>query len=320
MAKLKQSGRVMQPHTRRIDFVSDVNGRSYSLFVALPLCGETAEKYRVLYVLDGNFYFATAVEAVRSRPEADDVMVVGLGYPQSRRFAAQALKRHHAALFGTSPTSDTLKACKLERVYDLTLPAETDLLAHDFAGGDFVPTTQDVGGLDEFLDLLETEVRLLVADQASRPIGGQAIFGHSLGGLAVIYALFRAPGAYQAFIASSPSLWWNRKAVLHHEAKFAEMIETACATPRVLITVGQDEESLTAKIVYGDSEQQKKWSYLLKSRRMVGNAKDLAARLSALKGPDGYFVENCVVFPGMGHQLAPWPAIARAVPFAFGIV
>jgi len=50
---------------------------------------------------------------------------------------------------------------------------------------------------------------------------------------------------------------------------------------------------------------------------MVGNACDLAARLKALRGPPPYEAADCAVFAGQGHNISPWPAIGRAVAFAF---
>jgi hypothetical protein len=50
--------------------------------------------------------------------------------------------------------------------------------------------------------------------------------------------------------------------------------------------------------------------------RMVTNATALAGRLKALKGAPDYEVE-VAVFDQQGHGISPWPAIGRAVDFAF---
>ncbi|HWE44827.1 MAG TPA: hypothetical protein VG407_02275 [Caulobacteraceae bacterium] len=55
----------------------------------------------------------------------------------------------------------------------------------------------------------------------------------------------------------------------------------------------------------------------MKKSRMVGNACDLTARLKTLHGGARYEVADCAVFPDQGHGISPWPAMGRAVSFAF---
>ena len=64
----------------------------------------------------------------------------------------------------------------------------------------------------------------------------QALYGHSLGGLAVVHALFTEPKAFRSFIASSPSLWWDGNAVLEDEAGFGAEVRAGKIAPRILIT------------------------------------------------------------------------------------
>jgi predicted alpha/beta superfamily hydrolase len=66
----------------------------------------------------------------------------------------------------------------------------------------------------------------------------------SLGGLAVVRALFTEPTAYRSFIADSPSLWYDGGSVLDGEKQFAADVTSGRIAPRVLIAVGA-RESLT---------------------------------------------------------------------------
>ena len=47
------------------------------------------------------------------------------------------------------------------------------------------------------------------------------LFGHSLGGLFVAYALLTRPDAFATYLAISPSLWWDGFTVLRHLPAFA---------------------------------------------------------------------------------------------------
>ncbi len=87
------------PASEQWDMQASGSGRPYRIFVAWPDQPPPASGYRVLYVLDGNAMFLTAVEAVRAksgdRPRGDQAtaqevareienaltVVVGIGYP-----------------------------------------------------------------------------------------------------------------------------------------------------------------------------------------------------------------------------------------------
>ena len=69
-----------------------------------------------------------------------------------------------------------------------------------------------MGGLDDYLKTIETEVKPRVraaADAYHLKLNDddQTLFGHSLGGLAVLEALFTEPKAFRTFVAASPRVW-----------------------------------------------------------------------------------------------------------------
>jgi len=78
------------PNTRRLEFVSKVNGHRYSINVALPFEPAPERGYGVLYVIDGYSFFASATEATRDW-NAANVVVVGIGYPTDSGFVNGAL-------------------------------------------------------------------------------------------------------------------------------------------------------------------------------------------------------------------------------------
>jgi hypothetical protein len=304
------------PKTQIMDFVSRVNGRRYSVSVALPSAAAPENGYRVLYLLDGYAYFASATEAVRRN--APGVVVVGIGYPDDPAFVKSVLERHAplpVAWLAGWPSDKV--AFSIERYYDLTLPASDELLAERHMPGMFAPTAKDVGGLDDFLKTIETEVKPRIEALTSIDRSHQAFFGHSFGGLAVIHALFVEPDAFRTFIASSPSIWWNHRAVLADEAKFSAAVSNGTASARVLITVGGEEDIASPALAAKAGVDPAKSAATRQEARMVENARELTARLQALRGASGYEAEDYVVFPKQGHGTSPWPALGRAISFAF---
>lgn len=302
------------PNTRHIEFVSQVNQHRYALDIGLPRVAAPPSGYRVLYVLDGYAYFASAVEAVRANLNAPDVVVVGISYPNDAAFIDGVLtpRQPLSPLSQMMPPYDA--AVGMERQYDLALPATEAQLAAQSIPGLPTPKVNEVGGLDDFLKTIETEVKPRVAALAPIDRDNQVLFGHSLGGLAVVRALFTEPNAFRTFVAASPSIWWADKAVLAGERAFAAQVGSGAAHPRVLITVGADESKvpkLPPEIPAAAIEK------LVGKARMVGNACDLAARLKALPGKPPYEVAKCAVFEDQSHGIATWPALGRAVQFAF---
>jgi len=276
---------------RRINFISGVNGRRYSVSVALPYANPIDKSLPVLYVLDGNYYFASVVDAVRAHWNGPEIVVVGIGYPD-----------------------ESQAAVALARTYDLTLPASEAILTEQGIEGLFAPKVQDVGGLSDFLTVLKSEVMPHVASVVEVDAQNQAIFGHSLGGLAVLHALFSDPNAFRTFIAASPSIWWNDRAVLAGEAAFSAAVRVGSASPRVLITMGGDEDvepALPPELNVDSSAVVR----AVARHRMVGNARELTVRLQELSGTSFYQVADYLVFPQLGHSLAAWPSIAYAIQF-----
>ena len=60
-----------------------------------------------------------------------------------------------------------------------------------------------------FLQVLETRIKPLIQAQYSVDRTRQTLWGHSFGGLFVLYALLEQPDAFQSWIAASASLWYQ---------------------------------------------------------------------------------------------------------------
>ncbi len=221
-------------NTRKIDLVSSVNGHSYTITVALPSEPAPSKGYRVIYVLDGYGYFGAMTEAVRANRNAPGTIVVGIGYPDTAAFVRGVIDRHGPLPAASAKAPRFMAAVGVERLYDMTLPATDEELADQSIAGLMEPKARDVGGLDDFLKTVEVDIKPRVAALAKVDLADQTLFGHSLGGLAVVHALFTTPNAFRTFVAASPSIWWNHEKVLKGEAAFASKVTAGAVHPRVL--------------------------------------------------------------------------------------
>ena len=69
------------------------------------------------------------------------------------------------------------------------------------------------GGADDFKDMLEADLFPFMRE-SFRVNGFRTLIGHSLGGLFAFYALATEPQLFNAYLAISPSIWWNNQAVV----------------------------------------------------------------------------------------------------------
>src|ERR1700759_1436563 len=199
---------------------SQFNGRSYWISmhrpVVLPLLGP-AENVPILVMLDGDMTFGTAVESVALRA------AFGMVQP--------------AIVVGVTYEMDLMSIVR-QRTKDLTPPAPEGKYA-DMAA--MIGT--EYGGADSFLQFLLDELAPAIRDRAPEASQSRlSIFGHSLGGLFVAYALMTRPDAFESFLISSPSLWWNEFSVLKLQQDALRKLAALPTRPRVHIGVGALEQ------------------------------------------------------------------------------
>jgi hypothetical protein len=277
------------------DFKSAINDRAYRIFVSIPDRAPPREGFPVIYLLDGNRNFALTSDNLAGRSQSRDLtpaVVVGIGYPTN----------HSGEM-------------SLLRVKDLTTPISADRLKklqQADPGNPYAGLTADtIGGADAFLRVIEQEIKPFVAGLAPINTSDQVFFGHSLGGLTVVHALFTEPSAFQTFIASSPSVWWDEKAVLRDEPGFARAVTSGRVAPHILIDVGGLEQTLQGLPPGAPPGA-------AREAQMVSNAVNLGKRLAALKGTPRYLVRT-VVFAGETHLSVMPAAISRGLGFAFAM-
>lgn len=274
--------------TQQIDFTSRVNGRTYRLQIALPLAAAPPAGYPLFIVLDGDMHFGAIVSAARLRGYFGEIfpaVVVGIGYPEAEQDFLTVLKRRNTDL---TPTNGGT--------------AMQESVRRQLGGLEIDP----FGGADSFLSAIETEIVPLVAKEISLNAAHKVLFGHSLGGLFTLYAAFTRPSLFATYLSLSPSIWWDDRAVLSHEAGFVEAIAAGRATPRLFLGIGEHEQS-PEKIPQLPAEEVRKAA-------MVDNMLALAARLSNIRMPG--FELRQKVYSGQTHTAVTTTALSDLLEFA----
>ncbi len=164
-------------HTLRSSILGEERG--FHLYLP-PGYQESSERYPVLFLLDGDAHFHHATGIVQFLAGNSHILPM--------------------IVVGVSNT---------KRSRDLTPPVRGNTRIPG------APSEQSVaqvfpqaGGADRFLRFLEEELAPHIeAHYRTQPY--RILVGHSLGGLFAIHALMNRPQSFHAYIAISPSLWWN---------------------------------------------------------------------------------------------------------------
>jgi predicted alpha/beta superfamily hydrolase len=199
------------PSTHMWDMTS-AGGEIYRIFVSVPKTEMPADGYPVLYVLDGNAMFAAFAEARRIQEYYDvgKAIVVGVGYPTDDAYDTRRLYDYTPPLLDPPPLN-------LRRL-----------------------AKYKSGGRDKFLDFLTGKLRTEIGSRYKINLERQSLFGHSLGGLLALHALYTRPQAFYSIVAASPSLEWNEQGVLVEEREFAARLTSGKVgkTSRLMVVVG----------------------------------------------------------------------------------
>jgi predicted alpha/beta superfamily hydrolase len=281
-----QSATPLLPNVK-IEDVHSRRGEVFRIFIAWPEGKAPANGWPVTYVLDGNDNFLLATEIQRRQQRwlrASGVapgIIIGIGYPDKTRRA-----------FDYTPAGSTL-------------PPEKD---RDAA---LYPELGASGGADFFLDFIAQELQPHL--EKSWPINAaeKSLFGHSYGGLLVLHAFFTRPEAFQRYVASSPSLWWHDGFIRRAENSFYTQHNKTKA--HLLISAGEYEQAPSAdEIARSTRDELEKILALRRTRRMVDNSRELAARLQTAGLNVSYRY-----FPGEGHGSIVPAALSAALPELF---
>lgn len=219
-----------------------------------------------------------------------NALIVGIGYPTADRVEPDVL-----------------------RLRDLTWITPSAQTATDYEAW-LQSKSISYGGAEDYFRFIREEAEPAVAAAYEIDRRNRTVFGHSLGGLFVLYLLLRYPGEFTTHVAASPSIWWSDGAILSEVSSFRRAVESKQVSPRVLVTVGSLEES-TEHLQPPNGTDREQFAQRVREARMVANARELASQLELIHGPEGYEVEYRE-FRGETHGSVVAAAISRALRFS----
>ncbi len=256
-------------------------------FVGWPEEPAPPEGWPVVYLLDGENYFAPMLAAARSlslRPKTTGV--------------------EPALIVGIAPQEDeTRDEREFRRCRDFTPPAPRELLPARPHGRPWGET----GAAGELLDWIEDVVKPRVEAKFPVDRSRQTLFGHSLGGLCALYAAFRSPERFQRYAASSPSIWFAERWILKAEAEFPARLRASPHPVLLSLTVGSLESEPPEHLRAGTDP----YAHWVRRNRMVENLMEMGRRLAALDPGKLEVVQ--AVLEGENHPSAAFAALSRAL-------
>lgn len=247
--------------------IEPARGPGWTLWLAAPNAPAPPSGFPFVVVLDGESFFATVAETVARlarRPQKTGVppmVVLGIGYEE----AGPDRPARRYADFTAGPPSDPA-----------ALP----------------PGATTMGGAAAFRRMLVETALPLAAGQVPLDRSRGLILGHSLAGRFVLETLLLDPSAFAAYVAVSPSLWWDGEAL----ADAASTLRPSAA--RAFIAVGEREAEPGAD-----------------GRTMVARAQAMATLLAGRLG------EADTAFhlaPDEDHGSVTSTVLARALRFSLG--
>ena len=243
--------------------------QTYRISVALPYsyASQPDKTYPTVYLVDANWYFGMVTETTRIMQLCEtfpEVMVVGIGYP-----VAESMLEAHEQIYAL-------------RARDLTPTVSSRFEQSQEKQGRKVTS----GGAEQFLAFIENELIPLIEKEYRSSAGKRILAGHSFGGLFTLYALFKRPALFAAYVAASPSFDYGDNPLFGYEAAFAAQHK---ALPvKLYISAGEREESPddpTVSSVYRFAGllESRKYEGLALTRHIIPNCDHCAATAPAFQ-------------------------------------
>jgi len=188
----------------KVKFHSRVLDEERTILIRLPRdYASSGEKYPILYVLDAEFFFQQAVSAVEFLSELKYINVQPI------------------------PQMIIVGIVNVDRNRDYT-----PTYAPEQPGGLRFPTS---GKAERFLEFLNTELFSFIdSNYKAEPF--RVLSGWSLGGLLAVYTYFEHNHLFSAYLAISPSLWWDGDLYVKKTDTF--LSQGQLSTKPLVVTIG----------------------------------------------------------------------------------
>lgn len=214
-------------------------GQKYRISISIPYASfksdrrkwpfnEPLERWPVVYVIDGNWFFGMVTAMTRNMAwfekwtgTTTDAIVVGIGYPED--------------------PDPQVALCDQEarRFHDLSPIQDEDI---EKWMGDILMRPVSTGGATEFLNFIRDELIPVIDKDFPTDSRKRTLIGHSLGGTFTAFALFEEPGLFHTYIIGSPWLEYGNRFLFKREETFAKRHKKLAA--KVHLWIGENEESL----------------------------------------------------------------------------
>ncbi|MGN7477378.1 alpha/beta hydrolase [Solibacillus silvestris] len=192
---------------------SKFNDYSYNIEIFSLDEAPPADGFSVIIVLDGTRYGRILHEILanqlrnRAKTGVEPAVIVGIGHYE--------------------------KDIPNQRFYDFTAPAAH---YHFPVRRGKVMKEMPAGGAVQLMDYLLHQIIPMICSKYAVNAKKISLYGHSLGGLFVLWSYLTYPSAFYKYIALSPSIWWNN----HELLKMMQQAEN-CFTAPLYIAVGGEE-------------------------------------------------------------------------------
>lgn len=164
-----------------VDFADNKKQIRHRVYIGVPNAPPPEQGFPALFVLDGNAVLELLnANYLHQLANKAPVVLVLIGHSNSLRLDGDA------------------------RAYDYT---PTDLKGLELQ--DTLDETRTNGGAASFSQLLNLNIRPTVEKYAPLNANKQTLWGHSYGGLFVLYDLLHNSTPFNHYIAADPSLWWQ---------------------------------------------------------------------------------------------------------------
>lgn len=283
------SAKVIVPNSKIERFHSQHIG-DYKITIYSPNKSVPKDGWPIVYLLDGDSYFLTAVNILTSqtcdRCDIQEGIIVAIDYYGKTRRGQDYLPKPDNLLLEVLPNNQ-------------------------------VNFLESYGGADAFWKFITQELKPTIEKRFVINPHKQAIFGHSYGGLFTLYAFLTKQPIFNTYIISSPSMWFSGSFIFKPLAQYIQQnANHSLSKPiNVLISVGSGEQSLVLSEKNLPHEKQNMLLKHRQNRKMVDYSNKLFKKMKQANIKNLH-IQYCI-YPNQTHKTSAIIALQDAIQQTF---